>query len=66
VTFKNKPVQYEGVDGLAMFEGCICLGTVEDIERRTGGVCARATDDTSEGIAHGVVISGDQYRGPTR
>ncbi|UYG09111.1 hypothetical protein [Halomonas sp. M4R1S46] len=27
VTFRNKPVQYSVVDGLAVFEGCIVLGT---------------------------------------
>lgn len=64
VTFKNKPVQYEVVDGLAMFEGCICLGTVEDMERQTGLVHASMTGDAENGIAHGVVISGDQYRWP--
>lgn len=30
VTFEAKAVQYQAVDGLAIFEGCICLGTVEE------------------------------------
>ncbi len=34
-TFATKPVQYTEVDGLAMFEGDIVLGTVEEVEQRT-------------------------------
>ncbi|MGY8767468.1 MAG: M12 family metallopeptidase [Pirellulales bacterium] len=33
--FQNKPVQYSVVDGLAMFEGCIVLGTVDEMEAKT-------------------------------
>lgn len=63
VNFKNKPVQYEVVDGLAMFEGCICLGTVDELERGTALVQASATEG-DDAVTHGVVISGDKYRWP--
>jgi hypothetical protein len=62
VTFESAPVQYEVVDGLAMFEGCICLGTVEEMERSTGLVQSGATDE--ELVVHGVAIKGDRYRWP--
>lgn len=62
-TFASKPVVYEAVDGLAVFEGDIVLGTVDEMERRSGLEQAAAVEDDS-GIAHGVVISGDQYRWP--
>ncbi|WNM63644.1 Dot/Icm T4SS effector Zinc-dependent metalloprotease LegP [Candidatus Nitrospira neomarina] len=59
-TFTNKPVQYTVVDGLAMFEGCIVLGTAEEMAAKTQAV----EEGESTGIAHSVVISGDQYRWP--
>jgi astacin len=62
VTFLNKPLQYDVVDGLAMFEGDICLGTVEEMEQSAGLVQAAA--DTEGVIAHGVAITGDKYRWP--
>lgn len=46
-----------------MFEGDICLGTVEEMERGAGLVQSAAAGEP-EIIAHGVVISGDQYRWP--
>lgn len=61
-TFTNKPVVYEAVDGLAIFEGDICLGTVDDMERRVG--LEAAASESDPGIAHAVVISGDQFRWP--
>ena len=57
-TFKDKPVQYAVVDGRAMFEGCICLGTVEEMEQHVHAVAAGEADV----IAHGVAISGPQVR----
>jgi astacin len=54
-------VIYEAVDGLAVFEGDIILGTVEEMERRVG---LETVIDVNSGIAFGVVISGDQYRWP--
>jgi len=55
-TFTNKPVRYAAVDGLAIFEGCIELGTVEEMEARE-----RAW---ASGLELGVAITGDQYRWP--
>ena len=57
-TFTNKRVEYAVVDGMAIFEGCIALGTVEEMEQRMAALNA----DPS--VSHGVVISGDQYRWP--
>ncbi|HYR10014.1 MAG TPA: Dot/Icm T4SS effector Zinc-dependent metalloprotease LegP [Longimicrobium sp.] len=62
-TFQNKPVQYEVVNGRAMFEGCICLGTVEEMER-TAGLVRTGTAGDDQLIAHGVAITGSQYRWP--
>ncbi|MEP0960308.1 MAG: Dot/Icm T4SS effector Zinc-dependent metalloprotease LegP [Roseobacter sp.] len=64
-TFKNRSVQYAAVDGLAVFEGCIVLGTVEDVEQRTSSAKAAldAGDDREE-IAHGVVVTGANKRWP--
>ncbi|MEM1256347.1 MAG: Dot/Icm T4SS effector Zinc-dependent metalloprotease LegP [Cyanobacteria bacterium P01_H01_bin.21] len=36
--FTNKAVQYAAVDGLAVFEGCIVLGTVEEMEQHAAKV----------------------------
>jgi hypothetical protein len=57
-TFKDKAVQYAVVDGRAIFEGCICLGTVEELEQHTHAVAAGEQDV----IAHGVAITGAQHR----
>lgn len=59
-TFKNKPVQYTMVNGLAVFEGCIVLGTVEEMERRAA--LLRAGQDPN--IERGIGITGQQYRWP--
>src|SRR5690606_22867143 len=71
MTFRSKPVQYSVVGGLAFFEGCICLGTVEEMERATALVQASSTSDSPTAsaaedpfIARSVVISGSQYRWP--
>lgn len=62
-TFANKPIQYAAVDDLAVFEGDIVLGTVEEMERRAALAQATAAGDR-EGIARGVAITGEQYRWP--
>jgi astacin len=62
-TFRNRPVQYAAVDGLAIFEGDIALGTVDEMERGSALLQAEAESDDS-GIAFGVAITGDQYRWP--
>jgi len=58
-TFKNKPVQYSVVDGLAIFEGCIVLGTVEEMEAKAAAV--RAGEEQEAGD-RGVFVVGEQYR----
>lgn len=63
VTFKNKPIQYSVVDGMAVFEGCIVLGTVEEMEGQAAAVQA---GEPPEGVAFGVGITGEQYRWPNR
>lgn len=55
-TFGYRPVRYAVMDGQAIFEGDIVLGTVEEMEQRT----AEATDAQ----ARGVVIPGQQFRWP--
>ena len=57
VTFRNKEVHYAVVDGLAVFEGCIVLGTVAAME-------ATATQLASAQRPEGVVITGSRYRWP--
>lgn len=59
-TFHAKPVQYAVIDGLAIVEGDIVLGTAEEVERRTRQI----RDDMRSGVAHGVIRSGSQYRWP--
>jgi hypothetical protein len=62
-TFSNKAVQYAEVNGLAVFEGDIVLGRVEEVAARTEQ--RRAAGPARGGlIAHGVVITGAQYRWP--
>lgn len=58
-TFQNKQVEYAAVGGLAVFEGDIILGTVDEMELTRARV-----DGDAAGIARGVVISGEQYRWP--
>ncbi|MFD3190607.1 Dot/Icm T4SS effector Zinc-dependent metalloprotease LegP [Sedimentitalea sp. HM32M-2] len=64
-TFKNKAVQYAAVDGLAVFEGCIVLGTVEEVEARTAEAkAALEAGGDPENVAHGVVVTGQNKRWP--
>lgn len=53
-TFQNKTVQYSEVDGMAIFEGDIALGSAEQMEQDAAGGF----------IAHGVAITGEKYRWP--
>lgn len=64
ITFETKAVQYDVVDGLAMFEGCICLGTVEEMERTSSLFAATPVAEAGDEIAHGVAITGAAYRWP--
>ncbi|MFE7130354.1 Dot/Icm T4SS effector Zinc-dependent metalloprotease LegP [Streptomyces sp. NPDC057638] len=53
VSFRARSVRYVEIDGLALFEGDIVLGTVEEVERRTEELAARASDPASAVIAVG-------------
>ncbi len=64
LTFKNKPVQYTVVDGLALFEGDIVLGTAEEMLARTQAINAGDIDAAQDDLEMGVAISGAQYRWP--
>ncbi len=64
VTFKNKPVQYAVVDGLAVFEGCIVLGTVAQMEARQEALRSGKGGGEDAEIQRGVGITGQQYRWP--
>src|SRR5687768_15293871 len=59
-SFAAKPVQYVELDGLAIFEGDIVLGTVEEVRRMSDELRA----EVAGGFAAGVVISGAQFRWP--
>lgn len=55
--FGTKAVQYAVVDGRAIFEGDIDLGSVEDLEKSTSAVRGLTIEEA-------VVISGSQFRWP--
>lgn len=57
LTFGPKAVQYSVVDGRAMFEGDIDLGSVEEVEAANAAL-------RGEGIEAGVVLPGSQFRWP--
>ena len=71
-TFPAKPVTFSVVTEsdpdsgeevrLAMFEGCIVLGTVEEVE--SGSVSLRPAVDDPDGVEHGVGITGRRFRWP--
>jgi hypothetical protein len=59
-TFRAKAVQYAVVDGIAMFEGDIVLGTEDDVARRSEQLRGEMTGQ----VSLGVVITGAQFRWP--
>ncbi|MCH6484699.1 M12 family metallopeptidase [Pseudoxanthomonas sp. LH2527] len=59
-TFGVRPVQYVEVDGMAMFEGDIVLGTVEEVERMSDML----REESASGVVHAVMISGAQFQWP--
>jgi hypothetical protein len=59
-TFAAKAVQYSVVDGLAIVEGDIVLGTVEEVTRMSEMLRAEA----ASGVAAGIGITGAQFRWP--
>jgi hypothetical protein len=61
-TFANKSVTYYDVDGIAIVEGDIALGTVEAVQAATAAARDAVAADPS--IAFGVGITGSQFRWP--
>jgi hypothetical protein len=61
-TFTNKSVVYYEVDGMAIVEGDIALGTVEAVKVATDA--ARDAVAADPAIAFGVGITGSQFRWP--
>ena len=59
-TFASKAVQYTEIDGLAVFEGDIVLGTVAEVTQMSDMLRA----EMGVGIASGVAITGAQFRWP--
>ncbi|WP_404386266.1 M12 family metallopeptidase [Knoellia locipacati] len=58
LTFGPKAVQYAVVDGRAMFEGDIDLGSVEEVEAATAAMRGEG------GLEQGVILPGSQFRWP--
>jgi Astacin (Peptidase family M12A) len=61
-TFTAKSVTYYNIDGVAIVEGDIALGTVEQVKAATGQ--AREALAQGPNVAFAVGISGDQFRWP--
>ena len=66
ITFEAKAVQYAVVNGLAVFEGCIVLGRADQMEQAADQLRDVAADSggVTRDVAHGVGITGQQYRWP--
>jgi hypothetical protein len=61
-TFTNKSVTYYNVEGVAVVEGDIALGAVDEV--RTATEAARQAVTSDPNIAFGVGITGSQFRWP--
>ena len=59
-SFAAKAVQYVDMDGLAIFEGDIVLGTAEEM----GAMSEMLRRDMASGVASAVLITGAQFRWP--
>ncbi len=59
-SFAAKAVQYVEIDGLAIFEGDIVLGTLQEVAQMSDMLRAEA----AAGVAAGVGITGAQFRWP--
>lgn len=59
-TFAAKAVQYSVVDGMALFEGDIVLGSEQQLQEQTALIQA----EMSGQLQRGVVITGNQFRWP--
>lgn len=62
LTFVNEPVTYAAIDGEAIFEGDIVLGTVDEMEETRESI--EEVPDEDEDIRRGVVIPGTGFRWP--
>ena len=63
--FDVRPVQYNVIDGLAIFEGDIMLGSPDEVEAVRSEVESDDASDPAAGmIAHGIGISGQRFRWP--
>lgn len=62
-TFVNKTVTYYNVEGVAIVEGDIALGTTEEVEQATDAAREAVAADPSI-VAFGVGITGSQFRWP--
>jgi hypothetical protein len=60
-TFRSKAIQYVDIDGMAIVEGDINLGPVEQVEEQTA---MRRAEMAGKPVAAAVVISGSQFRWP--
>ncbi|MEO5741847.1 MAG: M12 family metallopeptidase [Vicinamibacterales bacterium] len=58
--FAVKAVQYVVIDGLAIVEGDIVLGTPEEVEQTTEQLRAEMVSGTTEGV----ILTGPQFRWP--
>lgn len=63
VTFANRSVVYSNVEGIALIEGDIALGTVDEVEAATQVARATASSDPTL-IASGVGVTGSRFRWP--
>jgi astacin len=61
-TFEDKPVTYSVIEGKAIFEGDIVIGSVEEVEKDVERL--REQGALSDLRARGVVITGDRFRWP--
>jgi astacin len=68
ITFDIRPVQYSVVNELAMFEGDIVLGTVQQMEQGTHQLRERMVTlplrDVDSDVAQAVGITGQRFRWP--
>lgn len=58
-TFGLKPVTYTAIDGLAVFEGDIILGTIEEME-----AVKQSVENPEPDVEAAAAISGNQFRWP--
>lgn len=61
-TFGLKEVTFSAVDGLAIFEGDICLGRLDDIANQAPPMDASTL--SARGITHGIGLTGEEFRWP--